>query len=88
MSTNNPLTEPTRIEGSINEFNSLLEANKPYTKEFYREMPSNEAVTLEGTTLAYLPNIQILICSKHRTYIEAKLSAIVEHFKVSASTRF
>ena len=75
-------TELNQISPYTNEeFNMLLDVNKPYTKAFYKGLPSNSIETLEGTTLDFLADFKILICSKHKVYLDPKPEIVLKHFK-------
>jgi len=84
MSTTN-LTSVSNIISpyTLEEFNTLLEENKPYTREFYKSITPSKTIKLEDITLEYLVDIKIYICSKHKLYLEGNTNSILGHFKVS-----
>lgn len=84
MSAYNPLTDYSRISPyTLEEFNKLLEDNKPYTKEYFNSISSSPIITLENTTLDYLVDLKILICSKHKDFLNPSFNIILKHFIVS-----
>lgn len=77
-SNNNSLNNLT-----LEEFNTLLEENKPYTTSFYNSLTPSPIITLENTSLDYLIDLKILVCSRHKIYLPNKLDNILKHFRVS-----
>lgn len=83
MSTT-PNNDYSRISPyTLEEFNTLLEENKPYTKDYFKLLRSNTIITLKDTSLDYIPEFKILFCSEYKFYIENSTNTIVKHFKVS-----
>ena len=68
---------------TIEEFNKLLEDNKPFTKNTFKAIKSNNIETLENTLLDYNIDLKILICSKCNISLDNKSNIIIKHFKVS-----
>jgi hypothetical protein len=70
---------------TLDKFNSLLEDNKPYSLSYFKNIEPTSTIDLDNISLKYLPNLKILICSKHSIYLDNNLDTIIKHFKVSIS---
>jgi hypothetical protein len=68
---------------TIEEFNKLLEENKPYNKSTFKKIKFNKIETLDNTCLEYNIDINILICSKCSNTLTPNKDSIVKHLKVS-----
>ena len=68
---------------TIEEFNKLLEDNKPYTKETYKVIFPNTIETLTNTTLDYNINLKILVCSKCKIYLDNNTKKVIKNLLVS-----
>lgn len=68
---------------TIEEFNKLLEDNRPYTKETFKAITPSSIESLEGLPLDYNPDLKLLICSECSTTLNKDINNIVKHLKVS-----
>lgn len=68
---------------TIEEFNKLLEDNKPYTKETFKAITPSNIESLEGLPLDYNIDLRLLICSECSTTLTRDIPNIIKHLKVS-----
>ena len=68
---------------TIEEFNKLLEDNKPYNKEYIKDLEPSAIETLDNTYLDYNIDLKVLICLKCLKTIYNSISNIIEYLKVS-----
>lgn len=68
---------------SIDSFNTILEDNKPYTKEYFKDITKSNTIKLGFKYLIYIKEFNIIICSRCNTTILPTIKYIIVHFRVS-----
>lgn len=74
----NPIKDYSNLE-----LNDLLEDIKPLTKDSFKRVKPSTTISLPSTSILYLEDIKILICSKCNIYLAPSYNSIVKHLKVS-----
>lgn len=73
---------------TIEDFNKLLEENKPYSKSTFKEITPSKIDTFKDTLLDYNRDIKLLIYSKCSTTLNNNIIYIIKYFKVSIYSNF
>ena len=64
---------------TLEEFNTLLEENKPFNLESYNTIDSNTIVKIKETIIDYNIDIKLLVCSKCKIYLNTSIDLIIKH---------
>lgn len=73
----------SNLNPTIEEFNKILEDNKPYNSSTYNTIIASSTIALNNTSLKYLIDLKILICSRYSIYLDPNITLLLRHFKVS-----
>lgn len=68
---------------TIEEFNKLLEDNKPYTTSYFKNIKESKVYTIIPNYLEYYIDIKVINCLKCLSRVNNNVEDIVEHYKVS-----
>ena len=85
MSLNSNLNLKKINPYTIEEFNRIVEDNKPYNSSTYNTINPSSTIALNNTSLKYLVDLKLLICSRHNIYLDSNITLLLRYFKVSIS---
>lgn len=68
---------------TMEEFNNLLENNKPYNKEFFQNIKENEIIKIGNSFLNFNKDLNVLVCSVCNEIVDFRFDKIKNHFLVS-----
>ena len=78
-SSSNSLRLPSNL--TLSQFNTLLEENKPYNRDYFKNKEQSLVIKDKDLDLVYLIDIKLIVCSICKNALKPTKEFILEHFK-------